>query len=320
MRRAALSLCIVAGLAIIQRPATAAAVKATTVRYHSPSVGRDLNCRIILPASYESSSWRYPVLYLLHGFSGDYTNWIKQGIEKAAEPYEMIVVLPDGGNGWWINWAVSERGQKNHWEDALIVDLVGYVETHYRTIAAREGRAICGLSLGGYGAIALGLRHPGMFCTIGGTGAGLQLVRNLSQTLNANPNAVIPDRKPADKVKPGIGMEDFDSQEERTPYGRMFTNVAQAEAYDPFELILNVPRDSLPHIYLDCGTEDSFLLRNQEFVALMMDHDIAFTYAQSPGEHKPEYWSREISHILAVQYEMIRRSLARKAPTASATR
>jgi putative tributyrin esterase len=311
MRRVLTCLAVVLTLAP-PAAAPAAPVTVRTVEYESPSVGRRLKCRVLLPAGYESSGKRYPVLYLLHGYSGDYTKWSGSGAEAAAEPYELIVVLPDGANSWYVNWAVSDRGQKNNWEDALVKDLIGYVDAHFRTVASREGRAINGLSLGGYGGITLGLRHPGLFCSIGGTSPALDQARSFARRLKENPDAVVPERKPQDKTNPSIGLEDFDSQEERTPYGRMFTTAAQCEAHDPFSLIRRVPRDTLPHIYLDCGMEDSFLAQNQEFVKILMDLNITFTYAQSPGEHRPAYWRREVRQAIAVQYEILRRNLAAK--------
>src|SRR5262249_20427322 len=216
-----------------------------TIQYDSPSVGRALKYRIILPSGYESSNRRYPVLYLLHGWSGDYTSWSKHRVEEAAELFEMIVVLPDGANTWFVNWAVSERGWKNNWEDALVKDLISLIDANYRTIAARHGRAINGLSMGGYGALAIGLRHPELFCTIGSTGGALDLARGCTRQLTQDPVALVPsERKPLNKVNPAIGLDDFDSQEERTPYGRMFTTAAQSESYDPFALVVKVPRES----------------------------------------------------------------------------
>jgi S-formylglutathione hydrolase FrmB len=124
---------------------------------------------------------------------------------------------------------------------------------------------------------------------------------------------VIPTRKPQDKVNLAIGQPDFDSQEERTPYGRMFTTVAQCEAYDPFSLVVQVPREKLPHIHIDCGTEDPFIGHNQEFARLLMEHKIPFTYAQSPGEHRSAYWSRSIGHAVAIQFQVMRRAIAEAA-------
>jgi S-formylglutathione hydrolase FrmB len=304
-------------LAALVRPGFAQQVVKTD-EYDSPSVGRKLRCRVILPAGYESSRQRYPVLYLLHGFSGDYTKWSNHGVEKAAEPFALIVVLADGANSWYVNWAVSERGWKNRWEDAIVKDLIAHVDGSYRTIAARPGRAINGLSMGGYGAITLGLRHPDLFCSIASTSGALEMARGSIKTLAADPQAVIPTRNPQDKVNRAIGQPDFDSQEERTPYGRMFTTIAHCEAYDPFSLVVKVPRENLPHINIDCGTEDPFIGHNQEFLRLMMERKIPFTYAQSSGEHRSAYWSRAIGPAMAIQFQIMRRAIAESEKEASA--
>jgi S-formylglutathione hydrolase FrmB len=309
MTRAFCRLAAVSVLVMLVRPGLAQQVVKSD-EYDSPSVGRTLRCRVILPAGYESSRQRYPVLYLLHGFSGDYTKWSNHGVEKAAEPYELIVVLADGANSWYVNWAVSERGWKNRWEDAIVKDLIGHVDRSYRSIAARRGRAINGLSMGGYGAITIGLRHPELFCSIASTSGALDMARGYIRTLKADPQAMIPTRNPQDKVNPAIGQPDFDSQEERTPYGRMFTTIAECEACDPFSLVVKLPREELPQIYIDCGTEDPFIGHNQEFVRLLMERQIAFTYAQSPGEHRSAYWKRAIGPAMAIQYQVMRRAIA----------
>jgi enterochelin esterase-like enzyme len=82
------------------------------------------------------------------------------------------------------------------------------------------------------------------------------------------------------------------------------------EAYDPFEIVLKIPRDKLPHIYIDCGTEDGLIKGSRELAKLLMDNNIPFTYAESGGAHNSQYWSREVSHSMAVQYAMIQRQLA----------
>lgn len=311
MIRLLLGVCLALMLASATQSVMAQQVVKTD-EYGSPAVGRALRCRVILPSGYETSGKKYPVLYLLHGFSGDYTKWSNHGVEKAALPYELIVVLPDGANSWYVNWATSERGWKNQWEDAIVKDLIPHIDSSYRTIARRAGRAINGLSMGGYGAIVIGLRNPDLFCSIGGTSGALDMARSYGKTLAANPQAVVPTRNPQDKVNPAIGQPDFDSQEERTPYGKMFTSVAQCEAHDPFSLVTKIPREKLPHINIDCGTDDPFLGMNQEFLQLLIKEKIPFTYAQSPGAHRSAYWSREIGHAMAIQYERIQRELKAK--------
>ncbi|MGE3821483.1 MAG: hypothetical protein AB7I30_18895, partial [Isosphaeraceae bacterium] len=110
-----------------------------------------------------------------------------------------------------------------------------------------------------------------------------------------------PDRNPSEKVNPAIGLDDFDSQEERTPVGRIFRNVEECDAHDPFVLVSRIPRDRLPHLVIDCGTEDPFLAVNQEFVDLLKVNKIAFHYAQSPGEHRSAYWRKAVTQALATQ-------------------
>jgi S-formylglutathione hydrolase FrmB len=295
------------------------APEARTVEYESPAVGRTLKCRVILPASYESSNKRYPVLYLLHGYSGDYTSWSRHGAERAAAAYDWIVVLPDGGNSWFANWGESEAGQKNDWEDALTKDLIGFIDSHYRTIPARAGRAINGLSMGGFGAVVLGLRNPELFCSIGSQSGALDFARSAANQLRTEPNAKLPARNPSAKINPAIGLDDFDSQEERTPKGRIFTTAEEAEAHDPFALVTRIPAEKLPHLYIDCGTEDPFFKSTQDLIQRLLENRIAVTYAESPGEHNGRYWRREIGMAMAVQYQIIERSLAGRAKDSSAS-
>ena len=135
--------------ALAQPPASPQVMK--TVEYKSDSVGRTLKYNVVLPPGYDSGTDRYPVLYLLHGYSGNFTNWGRNRAADFAKAYDLIVVMPDGGNSWYVNWAESEEGQKNAWDDFITKDLIGHVDANYRTIATREGRAINGLWMGGFG-------------------------------------------------------------------------------------------------------------------------------------------------------------------------
>lgn len=315
MKRILLALLVAVSAGSIAENTLAAPMTTKVVEYESPAVARRLKYRIALPADYETSGKRYPVLYLLHGFSGDYTSWNKVLPEKAAEPYDLILVQPDGGNSWYVNWSESAPGQKNNWEDAIIKDLIGHVDARFRTIAGREGRAINGMSMGSYGALTLGLRNPGIFCSIAGQSGLIDWARGFAKKLKADPNAILPERKPEKKLKAAIGLPDFDDQEERTPRGRIFKTVAECDAHDPYVLAATKPVATMPHIYFDCGTEDGFFGYNQDLLKILIERKIPFTYAQSPGAHTYDYWRREFGLSLAVQYEIIRRGLAEKTKT-----
>ena len=294
-----------------QPPARPAEVK--TVAFEAKSVGRTLKYNVALPANYEATTRRYPVLYLLHGYSGNYSNWAHMGAPKLAREHELIVVMPDGGNSWYINWAKSDEGQKNAWDDCIVKDLVGHVDATYRTIAAREGRAINGLSMGGYGALAVGLRHPDLFCSIGSHSGAVAFAKGFAERLRKGGDTPKKkgNRTPSETPNPEIGIAGFSSQAERSPKGKMFTTPEEADACDPFKLVLAVPKEKLPHIYVDCGTEDGLLKSNQDFVRLLMDNTIPFTYAESPGAHTGAYWTREIESSMAVQARVIARGLAK---------
>jgi putative tributyrin esterase len=294
-----------------------------TMTLASKAVGRTLKYNVALPPGYDApgNARRYPVIYLLHGYSGNYAQWNRFGGPKAAlgVGLDLIVVMPDGGNSWYVNWAKTEGppGTKEAWEDCLIIDVIGHVDTHFRTIARREGRAINGLSMGGYGALTLGLRHPDLFCSVGSQAGALKFAAEYAKTLregkappfqNQDPNKL--DARP----KAEIEIEGFRSPRERSPRGLVFLDAEQADAHDPFLLVRKIPRDRLPHLCLDCGTEDVLLDASRDFVKVLIDQKIPFTYSESPGEHVGAYWQREIPQALAIQASHLRRNLAPAPP------
>ena len=142
LQKIARSASLVAVVAFMALPSQAETLELETVKFFSPAVGRTMHYNILLPRGYESSSQRYPVLYLLHGLGQNYTTWgLANGSPFYAGLYDdLIVVMPDVGNSWYVNWAESEGGQRNNWEDHIIQDVVSHVDWSFRTIARREGR------------------------------------------------------------------------------------------------------------------------------------------------------------------------------------
>src|SRR5262249_648901 len=151
-------------------------------------------------------------------------------------------------------------------------DLIGHIDANYRTIASREGRAINGLSMGGYGALMLGLKHPDLFCSIGSHSGAVAFAKSAGERFRSGQDATKWRRNPSETPNPEIGIEGFSSQAERSPKGKLFTKAEEADAYDPFKLVLTVPKDKLPHIYIDCGTDDGLLKSNHDLVALLMEN------------------------------------------------
>lgn len=128
---------------------------------YSPSVARYMKFSAVLPPGYAASSERYTTLYLLHGYTGDYRDWVRNtGLIRYASQYRFLIITPDGQNAWWMN---SKQVKHAMYEDYVLRDLIPYIENKYRALATRHGRAIAGLSMGGYGAVMLAVKHPGTF-------------------------------------------------------------------------------------------------------------------------------------------------------------
>lgn len=294
-----------------------------TVEFFSEAVARNMKFDIVLPPDYYSSEKRYPVLYLLHGYMQNYTVWGRNlnGAYYARQLQDLILILPDGGNTWFVNYSKSADGESDDWEDYLVDDLIGYVDNNYRTEARREGRAISGLSMGGFAAFAIGLRRPHLFASIGSTSGALSYARSAAAALRsgvdrqANREDAQRDARIAEAdaiISQIIDIPGFSTQPERTPEGIDFETPEQAEAYDPFTIIYRVPRSQMPHIYIDSGTEDGLINEAKEIANILMINNVPFDYMQSPGAHNSEYWRRSIGHMMAIQHEVMHRALGHR--------
>lgn len=120
--------------------------------------------RIVVPNGYASSNRRYPVIYLLHGGGGTHVDWTNMGASNATSNTPVILIQPDGGKGsWYADALVPGADGLPRWETYIITQLLPWVDAHLRTLGNRNGRAIAGLSMGGYGAMSYASRHPDLF-------------------------------------------------------------------------------------------------------------------------------------------------------------
>ncbi len=189
--RAGLALAAAAlALAVSGAPANAAAADATIVSEQridsrlreltiaAPSLAAETKVRVLLPDGYRADDGRrYPVLYLLHGAGGDETDWTDAGgAEQATAGKPVIVVMPDGGrSGWYTDWSNGGAGGPPAWERYHVRELIPLIDQRFRTVAARRGRAIAGLSMGGFGAFSYAARHPDLFTAAASYSGGVDL-------------------------------------------------------------------------------------------------------------------------------------------------
>jgi len=147
-----------------------------TVPYQSKLVNATLPYNVILPPGYRASgTTRYPVLYLLHGLGGHYSDWVtRTNIADYAAQYRMIVVTPEGNDSWYVD---SGGVPTDKYETYILKELIPDVDKRFRTIQARYGRGVAGLSMGGYGAIKYGLKYPASFAFAGSMSGAFGVTR-----------------------------------------------------------------------------------------------------------------------------------------------
>src|SRR6476659_3505669 len=129
-------------------------VRIETIQFSSQLTGKSLPYNILLSPGYglfSARRIRYPVIYLLHGWNSHYDAWLSRtALAQYAAEHQLIIITPEGNNGW----------STDKYESYIVQELIPDVDKRLRTIAERRGRAIAGCSMGGYGAVKFGLKHP----------------------------------------------------------------------------------------------------------------------------------------------------------------
>ncbi len=261
------------------------APRVETVQFRSALVGKVLPYNVILPTDYRvSTATRYPVIYLLHGWAGHYSDWVtRTNIADYAAKYRMIVVMPEGNDGWYTD---SATVASDKYESYFLQELIPDVQRRYRTIESRYGRGIAGLSMGGYGALKFGLKHPEMFAFAGSLSGALagptwtqEDLKGFASIYDSLRNAFGPDGSETRKSN-----DIFDSVRRLTP--------AQVTA--------------LPYFYLDCGTEDFFFPGNEQFARLLREKKIPHEFRELPGAHGWQYWDQQVKELLKIAAEKLK--------------
>ncbi len=286
-----------------------------TRHFHSKALGVDKRYVVYLPAGYQADpARRYPVIYMLHGLGGNETMWAGVGkLAKIADQMQLqaIVVMPDGDAGFWANGVAEiDRAaclleqpifspdeaaadycvQTPAYEDYVVEDLIGHVDATYRTIASRGARGIGGLSMGGFGALQLAMRHPELF---GSTASH----SGVDALLYAGPHPY-----QAGKVVLASDVANWGRQVE--PIGAQVRGIfgadlARWQAHDPATLAAGLDDGDLA-IYLDCGTEDEFLLADgaQYLHDILLERGVTHEWYLGPGKHDFAFWHDRLDDSL----------------------
>jgi S-formylglutathione hydrolase FrmB len=272
--------------ASLKGTATAAAKSGAAVsvsiqdyKLSSKLMAREMPYRVVLPANYAANNQaRYPVIYLLHGLTGHYDNWgDKTKIAEYLAPYQMIVVMPEGNNGWYTDSATVPN---DRYESYITRELIPEIDKKFRTRSDRGHRIVAGLSMGGYGSIKFGLKNPEMFGLVGSFSGALGAASWTEKVLG-NRGSI------AQTILSVYGAEDSPTRRDND----IFKIARESSA----ERIKN-----LPFIYLDCGTEDFLIQNNRDFATLLLEKKIPHEFRQLPGAHTWNYWERQIQEFLRI--------------------
>ncbi len=286
--------------------------RVVTERFASAALGVKKNVVVYLPAGYEDApDTRWPVFYYLHGLGGNETNWVEAGkLDAAAASLALaaIVVMPDGDNAFYVDselpvdhTACLEHGtgllfpdaprmqtcvKQLRYETYITEDLIGWVDRTYRTIATREGRGIAGLSMGGFGALVLGMRHPDLF-------AAAASHSGIDALLYAGPY-------PYERGRVSLVTDVTMWGGRLGPLGPWVRglfgpDLARWHAHDPAYLVEKVEANR-PALYLDVGTEDEFLLHNgaQYVHDLLVARNVEHAWYIGPGHHTFDFWAQRV--------------------------
>lgn len=244
-----------------------------SLEFTSKLVNYPVKYSVYLPHDYETSQRSYPVLYLLHGYSDDETGWIQFGQANSiadkgianGDFSSCIIVMPDGGVGWYINSADG----KDPWEDMFITELIPFVEKEYRIRAKKEFRAISGLSMGGNGSLLLAMKNPDLFSTCVAMSAGTFTDEEIiSNDQYDHYFATIYGKKPTDDVS------------------------EHWKKNSPLHLLDNIDVKKLKSVrwYIDCGDDDFLYKGNSALHIKMRELGISHEYRVREGAHNWTYW------------------------------
>lgn len=250
-------------------------------RVYSRHLTYDVNYAVYLPPGYNDTERRYPVVYLLHGYTDDETAWIQfgeiqnsadKGINEGVIP-PMIIVMPDAKGTWYIN---NFDGSEAY-EDFFIEEFIQHIDKTFRTRADKEFRAVSGLSMGGYGSLIYTMKHPDLFSSCAA----------FSASHYSNEEMIGFDQEYVDRVWGTVFGKGLKGKERLTPhfFENQILNIAEKS-----------PAENLKKVkfYLDCGDDDFRVNSNVKLHKILVDKGVTCELRVRNGGHSWSYWRNNI--------------------------
>jgi putative tributyrin esterase len=233
--------------------------------------------RVILPASIAANQ-KLPVVYLLHGGGGGYRDWSNYSDVARFAEQGFILVMPEGNSSYYMN-AVARP--KDRYEDYITQDLVGDVEHRFPVLSGRANRAIVGVSMGGFGAVVLSLKHPDLYAFAGGLSSALDV-----------------------PTRPFSWHRMGQYRGHAQIFGRWGSDTRRAN--NPYILAGSADPAAVPYLYLSCGEQEGLLPANQRFAALLKRRGFKYEFHPGPGGHDWNQWNGRLTEVFESLREHLR--------------
>ncbi|AOW09622.1 alpha/beta hydrolase [Flavobacterium gilvum] len=246
-----------------------------TLQIPSVAMNKTYRANVVLPNSYAKSKVRYPVLYLLHGAYGHFSDWLsntpnKNTVKDLADQYNIIIVMPEGETySFYLDSPVNKGSQ---FETYITEEVVQKIDKTYRTINQKKGRVITGLSMGGHGALYLSAKHPDLFCAAGSMSGAVDMGTMLNRQSN-------------DQVVKLM----------QSVFGDQSNNPDLYAQNAVIGMVDKIKVNKLALI-IDCGVDDFLIEPNRELHRRLVYGKVAHDYIERPGSHTWEYWENALPY------------------------
>jgi len=235
------------------------------IAFHSAALNRDMQYRVVFPVNVAPGQ-KFPVVYLLHGVGGSFQDWSNYSDVARFAERGLILIMPEGRSSYYTN---SAEHPQDRYEDYVVNDLVADVESRFPVAPGGSHRAIVGISMGGFAAIKIALKHPAMFAFAGGI----------------SPAVDVPSR-PFSIKRP------LQWRQHSSIFGPWKS--ATRRENDPFLLARSADPKGMAYFFLSCGEQEGLLPSVRQFAALLGSRHFQYEFHVKAGGHDWQQWNAEI--------------------------